>query len=188
MCCLPTITYTLSSKLLDACLKILNFFGWWMLHSVPWRWAAFRDTISSMEVCQSLILAPWLAAPNQLLANMERSLSGDWCTFNFLVASWKKTSPIINEVCLGSPFASRISVRGAKSYTAMYSGVQVGGTAWLSVCASLEGSLGPKELRMVMLEFEKCGKIIDHIPGSEGTDWVHIQYQVIIHFRLWARL
>jgi nuclear pore complex protein Nup53 len=48
----------------------------------------------------------------------------------------------------------------------------------------LEGSLGPKELRMVMLEFEKCGKIIDHIPGSEGTDWVHIQYQVIIHFRL----
>lgn len=141
-----------------------------------------------MDVCQSLILAPWLAAPNQLLANMERSLSGDWCIFNCLVASCRMTSPIINEVCLGSPFGSKISGRGAKSYTANYSGVHVGVTAWLSISASLEDSLGPKELQMVMLEFEKCGKIIDHVPGSEATDWVHIHYQVIIHFRLWACL
>lgn len=34
------------------------------------------------------------------------------------------------------------------------------------------------ETNSVMREFEKCGRIINHVSGPGGANWVHLQYLV----------
>ncbi|CAM6082570.1 unnamed protein product [Calypogeia fissa] len=48
----------------------------------------------------------------------------------------------------------------------------VEGDGWVTVFG-----FGVDETNSVMREFEKCGRIINHVPGPGGANWVHLQYQ-----------
>ncbi|MCL7028736.1 hypothetical protein MKW94_010174 [Papaver nudicaule] len=34
-----------------------------------------------------------------------------------------------------------------------------------------------RDIKLVLHEFDKCGRILEHVPGSNASNWVHILYQ-----------